>query len=191
MCLDDERPGDDARRGRPQALDALSNSVPLVTLPSELWRGRHAASIYAQMALTDWVAADANDFVRLATTLGTDDAAHADAVRKIRAAFPARPTGGRDTTHTQNKILLFSLSLSIYMYIERNDRRKRKYHRTLLLPSQKAHRPHAVAEEWASLFSRLHRAASPGLTGEAAATIQAENDERETAADSRAADGLA
>ncbi|KAH8063516.1 hypothetical protein JL722_2691 [Aureococcus anophagefferens] len=65
------------------ALDALSNGVPLVVLPGPLERGRHAMSIYGQMNLTDFVARDAADYVRLAVALATDDGV-ARAVGEIR-----------------------------------------------------------------------------------------------------------
>ncbi|EGB10308.1 hypothetical protein AURANDRAFT_62811 [Aureococcus anophagefferens] len=70
------------------ALDALSNGVPLVVLPGPLERGRHAMSIYGQMNLTDFVARDAADYVRLAVALATDDDVHARAVGEIRAKYP-------------------------------------------------------------------------------------------------------
>ena len=70
------------------ALDALSNGVPLVVLPGPLERGRHAMSIYGQMNLTDFVARDAADYVRLAVALATDDDVHARAVDEIRAKYP-------------------------------------------------------------------------------------------------------
>ncbi|CAM9920099.1 unnamed protein product, partial [Choristocarpus tenellus] len=39
-------------------LEALSNEVPVVTLPSDLVRGRFALAIYHQMGYTDLVASD-------------------------------------------------------------------------------------------------------------------------------------
>ena len=62
--------------------------MPLVVLPGPLERGRHAMSIYGQMNLTDFVARDAADYVRLAVALATDDDVHARAVDEIRAKYP-------------------------------------------------------------------------------------------------------
>ena len=70
------------------ALDALSNGVPLVVLPGPSERGRHAASIYKQMGLEDFVASNAEEYVEVAARLGTDDAFHRDAVATIRSRYP-------------------------------------------------------------------------------------------------------
>ena len=70
------------------ALDALSNGVPLVVLPGPAERGRHAASIYQQMGVLDFVAANQSDYVSIAVRLGTDDEAnHEEAVARIRASY--------------------------------------------------------------------------------------------------------
>jgi predicted O-linked N-acetylglucosamine transferase (SPINDLY family) len=69
------------------ALDALSNGVPLVVLPGPAERGRHAASIYQQMGVSDFVAANQSDYVDIAVRLGTDDAYHEEAVKRIRASY--------------------------------------------------------------------------------------------------------
>ncbi|CAH0380015.1 unnamed protein product [Pelagomonas calceolata] len=69
------------------ALDALSNGVPLVVLPGPAERGRHAASIYQQMGVSDFVAANQSDYVSIAARLGTDDAYHEAAVARIRASY--------------------------------------------------------------------------------------------------------
>lgn len=76
------------------ALDALSNGIPLVVLPGPAERGRHAASIYGQMGVEEFVAKDAADYVRIVVELGTDDAAHAAAVARIRDRYPAAHRAG-------------------------------------------------------------------------------------------------
>ena len=67
------------------ALDALSNGVPLVVLPGPAERGRHAASIYQQMGVSDFVAANASDYVRIAARQGTDD--NTRGRERIRASY--------------------------------------------------------------------------------------------------------
>jgi predicted O-linked N-acetylglucosamine transferase (SPINDLY family) len=52
--------------------EALSLGVPVVTLPSNMLRGRIAYKMYLTMGLTDCVAKDAADYVRIATRLGAD-----------------------------------------------------------------------------------------------------------------------
>ena len=69
------------------ALDALSNGVPLVVLPGPAERGRHAASIYEQMGVLDFVASNSSEYVDIAVRLGTDDAHHAAAVARIRSSY--------------------------------------------------------------------------------------------------------
>ena len=50
-------------------------------------RGRHAASIYQQMGVSDFVAANQSDYVSIAVRLGTDDEYHEAAVARIRASY--------------------------------------------------------------------------------------------------------
>lgn len=61
--------------------EALSLGLPVVTLPGDLLRGRLAYAMYQQMGYTDLVAANTDDYVRLAVQLATDAAFHSS-VRK-------------------------------------------------------------------------------------------------------------
>jgi len=51
--------------------EALALGTPVVTLPSGMLRGRLAFKMYQTMGMTDCVAADKQDYVRLALQLGT------------------------------------------------------------------------------------------------------------------------
>ncbi|MBN2473353.1 MAG: tetratricopeptide repeat protein [Pirellulales bacterium] len=52
--------------------EAFSRGVPIVTLPSEFMRGRVTAACYRKMGVADCVAADRDDYVKIALKLGTD-----------------------------------------------------------------------------------------------------------------------
>lgn len=53
-------------------LEALAYGTPIVTLPGNLLRSRVTYGCYRQMGILDAVAADSDDYVRLAVDLGTD-----------------------------------------------------------------------------------------------------------------------
>jgi protein O-GlcNAc transferase len=54
------------------SLEGFAVGTPIVTLPTELQRGRHTAGMYRKMGFTECIAADADDYVRIAVRLGTD-----------------------------------------------------------------------------------------------------------------------
>jgi protein O-GlcNAc transferase len=66
--------------------EALSLGVPVVTLPSQMLRGRIAYKMYLTMGVTDCVAKDAADYVQLAVRLGTDRGFRQTVHEKIMAA---------------------------------------------------------------------------------------------------------
>jgi predicted O-linked N-acetylglucosamine transferase (SPINDLY family) len=53
-------------------LEALSFAKPIVTLPGEFMRGRHTAAILQHIGATDTVAANPDDYVKLAVRLAGD-----------------------------------------------------------------------------------------------------------------------
>jgi protein O-GlcNAc transferase len=63
--------------------EALSLGTPVVTLPSNMLRGRLAYKMYLTMGYTDCVARDKQDFVRIAVHLGTNKDARRLASQKI------------------------------------------------------------------------------------------------------------
>jgi predicted O-linked N-acetylglucosamine transferase (SPINDLY family) len=58
--------------GGNSSYEALAFGVPLVTLPSHYLRGRITLALYKQMNVMDCVAADPEEYVKLAVRLGTD-----------------------------------------------------------------------------------------------------------------------
>ncbi len=59
--------------GMNSSLESFSVGTPIVTLPTELQRGRHTAGMYRKMDFTECVAADPDDYVRIAVKLGTGE----------------------------------------------------------------------------------------------------------------------
>jgi len=70
--------------GMNTSLEAFAAGTPVVTLPTELQRGRHTAGMYRRMQIDDAVARDAEDYVRIAVSLGRDEERRAALRRKIR-----------------------------------------------------------------------------------------------------------
>jgi len=68
------------------SLDALACALPIVTLPGPFMRGRQSAGMLAAMGLSELVARDEDDYVRLATRLADDADYRADVAARIRAA---------------------------------------------------------------------------------------------------------
>jgi protein O-GlcNAc transferase len=58
--------------GMNSSLEGFSAGTPIVTLPTQLQRGRHTAGMYRKMGFTGCVAADKDDYVRIAVKLGTE-----------------------------------------------------------------------------------------------------------------------
>jgi predicted O-linked N-acetylglucosamine transferase (SPINDLY family) len=59
--------------GMNTSLEGFSVGAPIVTLPGEFQRGRHTAGMYRKMEFSECIAADRDDYVRIAARLGTDD----------------------------------------------------------------------------------------------------------------------
>jgi protein O-GlcNAc transferase len=59
--------------GMNTSLEAFSAGTPVVTLPGDFQRGRHTAGMYRKMEFTECIAADQNDYVRIAARLGTEE----------------------------------------------------------------------------------------------------------------------
>jgi predicted O-linked N-acetylglucosamine transferase (SPINDLY family) len=51
---------------------ALEHGVPVVTLPGRFMRGRHSSAILTAAGITDTIAKDTDDYVRIAVRLGRD-----------------------------------------------------------------------------------------------------------------------
>jgi predicted O-linked N-acetylglucosamine transferase (SPINDLY family) len=62
--------------GMNTSLEAFSVGTPIVTLPGSLQRGRHTAAMYRRMGFTECIAASADDYVRVAVRLATDQDYH-------------------------------------------------------------------------------------------------------------------
>jgi protein O-GlcNAc transferase len=58
--------------GMNSSLEALAVGLPVVTLPTELQRGRHTRAMYLKMGITDCIAASTEEYVDIAARLGTD-----------------------------------------------------------------------------------------------------------------------
>ena len=56
------------------SLEAFTFGTPIVTLPGRFLRSRITYACYEQMGILDCVAADPEDYVRIAVRLGTDPA---------------------------------------------------------------------------------------------------------------------
>ena len=65
------------------SLEALAVGTPVVTFPGAFLRGRLTFALYRQMGIDACIAADLQDYVAIATRLGTDPAARGDAVTAI------------------------------------------------------------------------------------------------------------
>ena len=72
--------------GMNTSLEAFAVGTPVVTLPGELQRARHTPGMYRKMGWLDCVAADAEDYVRIAVALGTE----ADRREQARRAIGER-----------------------------------------------------------------------------------------------------
>ena len=64
-------------------LDALSRALPVVTLPGETMRSRHAAAMLREIGLDRFVCETTAQYVEVAASLGLDD----DARRTAREAL--------------------------------------------------------------------------------------------------------
>ena len=66
------------------SLDALWRNLPIVTLPGQLMRGRQTYGMLRLLNLDELIAADADDYVRIATRLTQDAAWRASLSERIR-----------------------------------------------------------------------------------------------------------
>jgi predicted O-linked N-acetylglucosamine transferase (SPINDLY family) len=53
-------------------LEAIAASLPVVTLPDVVMRGRQSAAMFTQLGVTDTIARDPEEYVRIAVRLGRD-----------------------------------------------------------------------------------------------------------------------
>lgn len=58
--------------GMNTSLESLALGTPVVTLPTELQRGRHTQAMYRKMGMMECVASSPEDYVEIAVRLGTD-----------------------------------------------------------------------------------------------------------------------
>lgn len=71
--------------------DALWMGVPVITAPGERPSSRSAASILTTAGLTDWIASDAEDYVRRAVAFAGDPSMLGNLRRTVRARLQASP----------------------------------------------------------------------------------------------------
>ncbi len=70
--------------GANTAYDALSAGVPIVTLPTELPRGRYVGALLRRVGVNDGIARTPEDYVDRAVALGTDPTHRAEVSARIR-----------------------------------------------------------------------------------------------------------
>ena len=68
------------------SLDALACGLPIVTLPGQFMRGRQSYGMLTAMGISELVARDENDFVRIALLLGKDPVYRKEISLRIREA---------------------------------------------------------------------------------------------------------
>ena len=81
--------------GHTTTMDALSSGCPVVTLPTDLMSGRCSQGLLRAVGLDELVAADLDDYIRIALRLGTDPAYRAGLSRRVDAGLPALTGDGR------------------------------------------------------------------------------------------------
>lgn len=80
--------------GGNSSIDAFAAGVPVVTLPGRFMRGRQTAAMLRLMGLEELIAADAQDYVRIALEIARDPARNAalrEAIAARRAVLFDRP----------------------------------------------------------------------------------------------------
>ncbi len=55
------------------SLEAITYDLPIVTLPGELMRGRHTLALLKMMGIEETIAANKEDYIKIAVRLGQDD----------------------------------------------------------------------------------------------------------------------
>ncbi|THD58133.1 glycosyltransferase family 41 protein [Phenylobacterium sp.] len=68
-------------------LDAFAHGVPVITLPGDTLRSRHAAAMLRTVGVEDLVCATSADYVEAAVTLGLDKAARDGLGRRLKAGL--------------------------------------------------------------------------------------------------------
>lgn len=69
-------------------LDALALGKPLVTLPSGFQRGSYSSGLLRKIGVSELVARDSADYIRLAVEIASDREQNSHLAEKIRAAHP-------------------------------------------------------------------------------------------------------
>jgi protein O-GlcNAc transferase len=73
--------------GGVSTFDAVACGTPIVTLPGKFMRGRQSYAILTQLGVTETIAADANEYVDIATRLGTDRQWRQDVIDRMVAGY--------------------------------------------------------------------------------------------------------
>ena len=71
--------------GGKTTLEALACDLPAVTCPGELMRSRHTHAFLTRMGLSQTIAHDKAEYIRIAIALGRDSTLHAEIKNAIRA----------------------------------------------------------------------------------------------------------
>jgi protein O-GlcNAc transferase len=69
-------------------MDAVACSLPIVTCPTSLMRGRHSFGILKHIGVTETIAANKAEYVELAVRLGLDQQWRSEIAQKIRMGRP-------------------------------------------------------------------------------------------------------
>lgn len=69
--------------GNNSSLEALAFDKPIVTIPGSLFRSRHSYAILKRMGVTDTIAEDIEDYIRIAVLLGLDESFRNEVIGKI------------------------------------------------------------------------------------------------------------
>jgi predicted O-linked N-acetylglucosamine transferase (SPINDLY family) len=77
--------------GTTTTCEAVWMGVPVITLAGDRHAGRVGRSLLTAAGLTDWIARDEDDYLRIAVELATGPAALAEARRDLRARVAATP----------------------------------------------------------------------------------------------------
>lgn len=67
------------------SLEALSFGTPIITLPSQLMRGRFTQGFYQQLGFCDWIARDESDYIQKACQIGKNPELRQDIRENILA----------------------------------------------------------------------------------------------------------
>jgi protein O-GlcNAc transferase len=73
--------------GGVSTLEAIACRLPIVTLPGEFMRGRQSYAILKELGVTDTIANDDEDYVRVAARLGTDSPGRRDVIERMASNY--------------------------------------------------------------------------------------------------------